>query len=129
MWLFSSPKWTRAIQYLTRATWSAANEISWLGFRDLGQETLLATPTFTIPQGLLHIVRDNSQDPRSRSRGVSVGMGGGVGTGRQSPNRPAGGASPGSRERSSGKGLPGSTPCLATLPEFVAAQTYKGEPH
>ena len=33
-----------AIQHLTCATWAAANEIAWLGFRDLGQEILPAFP-------------------------------------------------------------------------------------
>ena len=85
---------------------AAANEISWLGFRDLGEEFLPQFPELPpLPEGLFHRIRDNSQDPCSRSQGVSIGKGGSVGKGGSRP--PPGGRShtPGPRERGSGKGV------------------------
>ena len=95
-----------AIQHITSATWATANEISWLGFRDLGIERLPPAPPLPpIPEGLFHRVRDYSPpppDPRSRSRGMS----GGVSLGRSNSRPPPGGRSitPGPRQREQGKG-------------------------
>ena len=77
--------------------------VSWLGFRDLGLEVIPASPPLPpIPDGLFHRIRDNSQDPRSRSRGVS----GGVSLVRGDSRPPPSGRSttPGPRERGAGKG-------------------------
>ena len=94
----------RAIEYATRATWAAANEISWLGFRDLSLEVIPAPPPLPpIPDGLFHRDRDHSPpDPRSRSRGFS----GGVSLGPGGSRPPPGGRSmtPAAREKGKGKG-------------------------
>ena len=100
-----------AIQHITSGTWAAANEISWLGFRDLGLERLPPAPPLPdIPEGLFHAVRDYSPpDPRSRSRGMS----GGVSLGRGESRPPPGGRSvtPGPRHRGARKGgIPGISP-------------------
>ena len=93
-----------AIEFATRATWATANDLAWLGFRDLSLEVIPASPPLPpIPDGLFHRVRDDSPpDPRSRSRGIS----GGVSLGRGDSRPPPGGrsATPGPRQKGKGKG-------------------------
>ena len=112
-----------AIQHITSATWAAANEISWLGFRDLGLERLPPAPPLPpIPEGLFHRVRDYSPpDPRSRSRGMS----GGVSLGRADSRPPPGGRSvtPGPRQKGQGKGeSQGYPPNLVNVSRWTRAQ-------
>ena len=112
-----------AIQHITSATWAAANEISWLGFRDLGLERLPPAPPLPpIPEGLFHRVRDYSPpDPRSRSRGMS----GGVSLGRADSRPPPGGRSvtPGPRQKGQGKGeSQGCPPNLVNVSRWNRAQ-------
>ena len=113
-----------AIQHITSATWAAANEISWLGFRDLGLERLPPAPPLPpIPEGLFHRVRDYSPppDPRSRSRGIS----GGVSLGRADSRPPPGGRSvtPGPRQKGQGKGeSQGHPPNLVNVSRWTRAQ-------
>ena len=117
-----------AIQHITSGTWAAANEISWLGFRDLGLERLPPAPPLPdIPEGLFHAVRDYSPpDPRSRSRGMS----GGVSLGRGESRPPPGGRSvtPGPRHRAQGKGASqGSPPNLVNVSRWTRAQQAQGK--
>ena len=74
-----------AIEFATRATWATANELAWLGFRDLSLEVIPPSPPLPpIPDRLFHRTRDYSPpDPRSRSRGISGGVS--LGRGRKSP--------------------------------------------
>ena len=89
-----------AIEFATRATWATANELAWLGFRDLSLEVIPASPPLPpIPAGSFHRIRDNSQDPRSRSRGIS----GGVSLVRGESRPPQRGRS-GTPEKGTGKG-------------------------
>ena len=111
-----------AIQHITSATWATANEISWLGFRDLGLERLPPAPPLPpILEGLFHRIRDNSQDPRSRSRGLS----GGVSLRREDSRPPPGGrsATPGPRHKGQGKGeSQGHPPNLVNVSRWTRAQ-------
>ena len=119
-----------AIQHLCSATWASANEISWLGLRDLGIERLPPGPPLPdLPAGLFHAERDYSPpppDPRSRSRGLS----GGVSLGRGDSRPPPGGRSvtPGPRHRQQGKGASqGSPPHLTHVSRWTRAQQAQGK--
>ena len=119
-----------AIQHITSATWATANEISWLGLRDLGIERLPPGPPLPdLPEGLFHAERDYSpppHDPRSRSRGLS----GGVSLGRGESRPPPGGRSitPGPRHRQQGKGASqGSPPQLTHVSRWTRAQQAQGK--
>ena len=120
-----------AIQHITSATWATANEISWLGFRDLGIERLPPAPPLPdLPEGLFHAERDYSPppaDPRSRSRGLS----GGVSLGRGESRPPPGGRSvtPGPRHRQEqGKGASqGHPPNLVNVSRWTRAQQAQGK--